>query len=153
MQIAVCLLAPLVIWAIFKELFTEWKTILIAVLCVGSGLAMFFYMPIASDFNPPMNWGYPRTWEGFKHAVTRGQYQKLEPAWNDPVQFFKQEAMFVKILINQFTLPILMLSLIPLLFLKRMNRENRRLLAIIFVSFYFLSFIIVILNPAHDIQS
>ena len=36
-----------------------------------------------------MNWGYPRTWEGFKHAVTRGQYQALSPAIQ-PLAFLKQ---------------------------------------------------------------
>jgi tetratricopeptide (TPR) repeat protein len=35
-------------------------------------------MPIVSDLrNPPMNWGYPRTWEGFKHAIMRGQYEAI----------------------------------------------------------------------------
>ena len=24
-----------------------------------------------------MNWGYPRTWDGFKHAITRGQYEAI----------------------------------------------------------------------------
>lgn len=150
-----CVLAPFLMWAIFKELFTEWKIVLIAALCVLAGLAFFLYMPLASDFNPPMNWGYPRTWEGFKHAVTRGQYQKLDSAWpwSNPLRFLEQEYMFLVQLEEQFTLPILLIALIPFLFVTRMNRENRRWLAVIVIAFYFLSFIIVILNPSHDIQS
>ncbi|MBE6382139.1 MAG: DUF2723 domain-containing protein [Lentisphaerae bacterium] len=54
------------------------------------GVSFYVYMPIVSDLrNPPMNWGYPRTWAGFKHAIQRGQYEaigfqvpKLEVIWN-----------------------------------------------------------------------
>ncbi len=42
------------------------------------GVSFYAYMPIVSDWrNPPMNWGYPRTWEGFKHALQRGQYEAI----------------------------------------------------------------------------
>ncbi len=42
------------------------------------GVSFYAYMPIVSDLrNPPMNWGYPRTWEGFKHALQRGQYEAI----------------------------------------------------------------------------
>ena len=42
------------------------------------GVSFYIYMPIVSDLrNPPMNWGYPRTWEGFKHAIMRGQYEAI----------------------------------------------------------------------------
>ena len=42
------------------------------------GVSFYAYMPIVSDLrNPPMNWGYPRTWEGFKHAIQRGQYEAI----------------------------------------------------------------------------
>ena len=54
------------------------------------GVSFYAYMPIVSDLrNPPMNWGYPRTWEGFKHAIMRAQYEaigfqmpKLAVIWN-----------------------------------------------------------------------
>ncbi len=42
------------------------------------GVSFYVYMPVVSDLrNPPMNWGYPRTWEGFKHAIMRGQYEAI----------------------------------------------------------------------------
>ena len=42
------------------------------------GVSFYAYMPVVSDLrNPPMNWGYPRTWEGFKHAIQRGQYEAI----------------------------------------------------------------------------
>ncbi len=46
------------------------------------GVSFYAYMPIVSDLrNPPMNWGYPRTWEGFKHAIQRGQYEAISFNW------------------------------------------------------------------------
>ena len=46
------------------------KTVGITFLLIFLGLSFYFYMPFSSDQNPPINWGYPRTWEGFMHAVT-----------------------------------------------------------------------------------
>ena len=49
-----------------------------AALFAQLGVSFYAYMPIVSDLrNPPMNWGYPRTWEGFKHAIQRGQYEAI----------------------------------------------------------------------------
>ena len=72
------------------------KVVGISYLLVLLGLSFYMYMPIASEQNPPINWGYPRTWEGFMHAVTRGQYEKISPAANfqkilhDPFRFLRQ---------------------------------------------------------------
>jgi tetratricopeptide (TPR) repeat protein len=44
------------------------------------GCAFYLYMPIAASTNPPMNWGFASTKEGFLHAITRGQYEKLQMA-------------------------------------------------------------------------
>lgn len=41
------------------------------------GLCFFLFLPIASEQNPPMNWGYPRTFDGFKHTITRGSYENI----------------------------------------------------------------------------
>jgi tetratricopeptide (TPR) repeat protein len=55
------------------------------------GVAFYVYMPIVSDLrNPPMNWGYPRTWEGFKHAIQRGQYEAIGvPKFDSVAMFFE----------------------------------------------------------------
>ncbi len=43
------------------------RTVALTFLMAELGLAFYAYMPIVSDLrNPPMNWGYPRTWEGFR---------------------------------------------------------------------------------------
>src|SRR4029079_10184031 len=62
-----------------KKFSREWA---VTLSCGGSwllGAAFYLYMPIAGMTNPPMQWGYPRTLEGFIHAITRGQYDKIHP--------------------------------------------------------------------------
>jgi len=59
------------------------KRTVISGLLLLLGLSFYVgYMPVASEQNPPMNWGYPRTVEGFWHAVGRGQYERISPADN-----------------------------------------------------------------------
>ena len=50
---------------IIKKKLTEWKRGLLLVLAVVLGLLPYLYMPLASSTNPPMNWSYTSTREGF----------------------------------------------------------------------------------------
>jgi hypothetical protein len=43
------------------------------------GLGFYFYLPFASMTNPPVNWAYARTAEGFLHGISRGQYERYHP--------------------------------------------------------------------------
>ena len=74
------------------------------------GAAFYAYMPIASDLrNPPMNWGYPRTWEGFKHALERGQYEAITfhlPTRDGIMGYFKDVML-------QFTDVLALMALVP----------------------------------------
>ncbi|HMP74799.1 MAG TPA: DUF2723 domain-containing protein [Kiritimatiellia bacterium] len=76
------LASPIALFLIERKLLTAWKRMLILVAAAGLGLSFYAYLPFASEQNPPMNWGYPRTPEGFIHAVSRGQYEKIDPAAN-----------------------------------------------------------------------
>jgi len=58
---------------------SEWKPASRCGLLFLLGLAWCFYLPVASMTNPPVNWGYARTVEGFFHAITRGQYERYRP--------------------------------------------------------------------------
>ena len=64
------------------------------------GVSFYLYMPVMSDLrNPPMNWGYPRTWGGFKHAIMRGQYEAIAlPSFPDAAAFLE----FVKTQIGHY---------------------------------------------------
>ena len=152
--IAVLMLAaPVAMFVFTRELFTEWRRVLGMIACAGLGLSLFIYLPIASEFNPPMNWGYPRTWEGFKHAVTRGQYQALAPAFT-PLAFIKQSYEFFNELEDQFPFPIAFLALIPIFYFRHIWRKNWAWLSGTIIGFAFLGpGMMVILNPPHDIQS
>ncbi|MEI6971059.1 MAG: DUF2723 domain-containing protein [bacterium] len=83
------------------------KTVAICFILAELGMLIYLYMPLASDLNnPPMNWAYPRTWEGFIHAITRGQYEKIAPgAVFDPA-FLDQMRWYGDCLRVQYTLPL-----------------------------------------------
>ncbi|MBO7686583.1 MAG: hypothetical protein J6V72_09375, partial [Kiritimatiellae bacterium] len=94
------------------------KSIVPVMLFAELGVSFYVYMPIVSDLrNPPMNWGYPRTWEGFKHAVMRGQYEQITmPSifTKDGFGLFcKQMGFYFQDLRMQFTLVAAALALIP----------------------------------------
>ncbi|MGN0855582.1 MAG: protein O-mannosyl-transferase family [Kiritimatiellia bacterium] len=83
------------------------------------GIGFYVYMPIASDLrNPPMNWGYPRTWEGFKHAVQRGQYEAIGfPTFTSMLDFCnflgRQMLHYFSDVRVQFTTGMGLLALVP----------------------------------------
>lgn len=79
-----------------------------------SGCAFYLYMPLASRTNPPMNWGYAGTKEGFLHSITRGQYEKLQMADLFNPEFFTKIQVFVKGLGHQYTWPLCAFGLITL---------------------------------------
>ena len=90
------------------------KTVALTVLLAQLGVAFYLYMPLVSDLrNPPMNWAYPRTWEGFKHAITRGQYEKITPSDMFSDIFIHQIGAYLSDLRGQFTLPITLLGFLP----------------------------------------
>lgn len=89
------------------------KTVAVAMLMAELGVAFYLYLPVASDQNPPMNWGYARTWAGFMHAVTRGQYEAIVATDVFSQKFVEQLGTYLTDLRNQFTLPITVLGFLP----------------------------------------
>ncbi len=90
------------------------KTVAITVFMAELGLSVYAYMPIVSDVrNPPMNWGYPRTWEGFKHAISRGQYEKISPADIFSLRFIQQIGTYLADLRLNFTLFGTLVAFLP----------------------------------------
>ncbi len=90
------------------------KTASLTMLFAELGVSFYVYMPIVSDLrNPPMNWGYPRTWEGFKHAITRGQYEKLAPSDVFTRKFIFQIGTYFTDVRIQFTMLLAPLGFLP----------------------------------------
>lgn len=67
-------LTGLVIFSVVRRGHLQWKWIAYLPLAIGLGLSPYVYLPVASGTNPPMNWGYTRTTEGFYGSVNRSQY-------------------------------------------------------------------------------
>ncbi len=42
-----------------------------------AGLCIYLYLPIAASRQPPVNWGYPRTWDRFLWVITAREYRVL----------------------------------------------------------------------------
>ncbi len=119
------------------------------------GISFYAYMPIVSDLrNPPMNWGYPRTWEGFKHAIQRGQYEAIGfqiPKFEVILNYFEDVRV-------QFTDLLIPFALVPFAAGHWIVRkENRKAfwqwMIPAFVCFFLMSFLLIALaNVKGDLQ-
>ena len=103
---------------------TQRKTTLLCGTFFLLGLLPCFYLPVASMTNPPMNWGYPRTVEGFFHVLTRGQYEKAFPT-DDLGRYLEQLWLFLKMSGTEFGWPYLFLASIPLMKFLKLNRGTK----------------------------
>lgn len=123
-------------------------------LAIFIGLAFYLYMPISSDQNPPINWGYPRTWQGFMHAITRGQYERVKLADVLSPRFLVQVGTYFRDLRYQFYGPIALLAAVPIFFSWRIGRKNISWLITTVIAFISVGILFMILqNPKTDIQS
>jgi tetratricopeptide (TPR) repeat protein len=127
-----------------------------ALACGGAwvlGAAFYVYMPLASMSNPPLNWGYPRTLQGFFHAFTRGQYERINPT-TDPGRFIDQVIMYVGGALDEFSFVYLVIALVPFLFYRFMQKRERSWLIGLTAIYLCLSaFLLILLNPSLDRQS
>lgn len=113
----------------------------------------YFFMPITSMTNPPMNWGYPRTEQGFWHAITRGQYDRINPT-DDWGRFFDQIGMVLQGAAEEFSIPLLLLSLLPfVLFPFFRQREKGWWIGMIITFGGVFLILLALLNPDTDAQS
>ncbi|HEU5123729.1 MAG TPA: DUF2723 domain-containing protein [Verrucomicrobiae bacterium] len=115
------------------------KAWLVVLACGGSwlaGAAFYLFLPISGATNPPMQWGYPRTLDGFIHAITRGQYDRIHPTSGVGDTFFEQIGSFfatygmqlwrfLEGLNNEFGFLYLLIALIIFLFYRKMKRRER----------------------------
>ncbi len=150
------LLSPLILFLIFRSLLTEWRRILLGAGALILGLSFYAYMPVASEQNPPHNWGNTRTPEGFKHSLTRGQYEGISPVniIEDFGFFASQVNTYFDSVRTQFTLPTMLLAIVPFFFLPFVHRRTRLWFITLLSGFFFVSIVLVMfLNPTLDIQT
>lgn len=133
--------------------FSEWPVAALLLIFWGLGVAFYMFMPVSSSTNPPLNWGYPRTWEGFIHALTRGQYEKTNPT-SSIWRFIEQLFMLLTGGVDEFNLTYLFIALLPFFFYKRMQRREQAWLQGLVGMYLCLAvLLIMLLNPSSDRQS
>lgn len=143
------------LWLIIKTrgLMSEWKSWILVGVTFLLGASFYFYMPLASMTNPPMNWGYPRTAEGFVHAFTRGQYEKTHPT-DSVTRLAEQVLMYTEGAAEEFNLVYLTIAFVPLFFLRRMQKRERAwILGLVAIWFFLAALLLILLNPSTDKQS
>ena len=121
-----------------------------------AGLIPYVYLPIASDHNPPMNMGYARTWEGFWHVVSRGQYEALVPLdpFAQPGIFFRDLAWYIRLVTSQFTAPLAALALVPVLALRRLDRRAQAAFLLVLGAWFCFAVVVLVgANPQVDVQN
>jgi tetratricopeptide (TPR) repeat protein len=136
-----------------RKLGLEWLVVIGCGSCWILGAAFYFYMPLAGMTNPPMEWGYPRTVDGFIHAFTRGQYEKTHPTdiIHDPLRFITQLGMLGDGVIEEFNWVYALLALVPFLFFLKMHKRERAWLVGITAIYLCLGvLLLILLNPPPD---
>ncbi|MEI8294320.1 MAG: DUF2723 domain-containing protein [bacterium] len=69
-----CVMTGFVMLVLLRRTRIEWRLVAYLPFVVALGLLPYAYMPLASSTNPPMNWAYTRTPEGFFFSFNRSQY-------------------------------------------------------------------------------
>jgi hypothetical protein len=104
---------------------SAWRPALAVMLWFSAGLALFFYVPIASMSNPPLNWDYPRTAGGFIHLLAREQFDRVHPT-GSVLEFVRQLWWIAKDTCWTYGGSYLVLAALPFGFLRRDDPFARR---------------------------
>jgi tetratricopeptide (TPR) repeat protein len=136
----------------------EWMVGLICGGLVVSGWLFYLWEPISGMTNPPMEWGYPRTVEGFWHAIHRGQYEDAHPTnlltWDGWKAFYMQLGILISGIAEEYNWLMLFAALVPLLFVMKVQKRERSWLIGLTATYLCIGILLVILmNPQEDKQN
>jgi len=135
---------------------TGWLVVIVCGLLWVLGVSFYFYEPIAGMTDPPMQWGYPRTVEGFFHALSRGQYEKANPTdvMHDPMHFLQQLGLVISGLAGSFSWVFLFVALLPFFFLLKMQKRERAWIVCLTAMYFCVGILLtVLMNTTPDRQS
>ena len=143
------------IWlaAITKGMGTHWKSVIIMAVLWGAGASFYLYMAVSGMTDPPMQWGYPRTVEGFFHALSRGQYEQPNPTnpFAEPTRYLGQLRMLVSGAADEFTWVYVFIALVPFLFFFKMQKRERAWIISLSAMYVCLGgLLMMLLNPTPD---
>jgi Protein of unknown function (DUF2723) len=142
------------LWAVLsvrtRRFFSEWTKTLLCVALFLIGISACLLLPIYSMTNPPMNWGYSRTVEGFFHVLSRGQFEKAY--FTDSLnRLMTQSEIYGKVVISDYGLVYLLAATVPLYLLRKPPSRSRRWLCGIILVWLVVTLLTLIgLNPSSD---
>ena len=130
-----------------KGLCTELLTCVFMGLAWVVGFCVYFYEPVSCMTDPPMQWGYPRTVEGFFHALSRGQYESVHGSniFSDPSRFLFQLGYIATGLAESFSWVYILIGVLPFIFLLTMYKRERSWIIGLVAIYFCLSVLLVIL--------
>ena len=116
--------------------------------------------------DPPMQWAYPRTVDGFIHALTRGQYEPIHPTSGTGTTYSANHRQFsCDIWIATLALPrrnshsnltfsYLLLALVIFLVYRKLKRRERVwIIGLVAIYIFIGPFLVLLLNFSPDRQS
>ena len=132
-------------------------TEILAVIIMGilwmAGVSFYFYEPLAGMTCPPMQWGYPRTVEGFFHAISRGQYEGVNATdiFHNPLRFGEQLWYVARGLSESFSWVFMFVGALPYLFITKMQKRERGwIIGLSSVYFCLAILLVILLNVGQD---
>jgi hypothetical protein len=132
---------------------SEWRSASLCGVLFLLGLGFYLYLPFASMTNPPMNWCYARTEEGFFHLITRGQYESYHPTRNLG-QFVRQLWIVAKETGEGFGWPYFVFAALPFGLLRRTGGCARHWLLGLAAAFVCVGpLMVALLNPSAALAS
>jgi len=150
--------AAALLWIGVQQRMMNGKRAAICAALFVAGLAMYIYMPVAASTNPPMNWGYAYTKQGFLHSITRGQYEQLKLSLPWTEKFWTQMWLFWEQLLNQYGWILGVFAIVPVVLLlgnwARLKPRARQWLIVALTAFLVTCIgLIIIINPDIDKQN
>jgi len=137
------------------DIFSEWLPVVFMTPVFFIGVSFYFYEALSGMTDPPMEWGYPRTVEGFWHALTRGQYDKISPTniFADFARFRTELWMLISGVADAYSWVYMFFALLPLFFLLKMQKRERTWIVLVASIYPFLGVLLsIFLNPSPDRQ-
>jgi len=95
-ELEMLLLLGIVLIVTTGKVASEWRASIASLLILGAACLVSLYIAVASMTTPPVNWGYPRTVEGFLHTISRGQYDQIHPTAEIDRYFYQAGAIFLR---------------------------------------------------------
>jgi hypothetical protein len=133
-----------------RRFLSRWRSLLGLALSFLSGAAIYFFIPVTSMTNPPVNWGYPRVVEGFYHVLTCGQFERIAPNYSVR-QLIGSVIMYFRLTIYHFGSLYLFPALVPFFFIHKMRSPQRSCMFGLGAVFLCLTLLmLILLNPPSE---